>query len=152
MTAINSILADLPISPVQLSVGLAVVALTYLFQRLTRYPSGLPPGPKPTLFNGNRALIPRERPWLKLAEIGLKYPAGFYTIWTGPRPTIVITSAKVAADLLDKRSNIYSSRPRFVVAGELMSGVCNPLSGRRRDPSLTKLLRRWKLDSVPAVR
>ncbi|KAL8279126.1 hypothetical protein RQP46_008382 [Phenoliferia psychrophenolica] len=113
---------ELPIARVQLAVALAAVALAYIFHTLTRYPSGLPPGPKPTLFNGNRGLIPRERPWLKLAEIGKQYPAGLFTIWTGPRPTIVVTSAKVAADLLDKRSNIYSSRPRFVVAGELMSG------------------------------
>lgn len=31
-----------------------------------------------------------------------------------------MTSARVAADLMDKRSGIYSSRPRFVVVGELM--------------------------------
>jgi hypothetical protein len=40
----------------------------------------------------------------------------------GRRPTIVISSAQVAVDLLEKRSNIYSSRPRFVVMGEMYLG------------------------------
>jgi len=37
----------------------------------------------------------------------------------GRQPTIVISSAQVAVDLLEKRSGIYSSRPRFVVMGEM---------------------------------
>ncbi|ORY80246.1 cytochrome P450, partial [Leucosporidium creatinivorum] len=44
------------------------------------------------------------------------------TVWTGPKPTIVVSSPRVAADLLDRRSKIYSSRPRFVVMGELATG------------------------------
>jgi cytochrome P450 len=40
----------------------------------------------------------------------------------GRQPTIVISSAQVAVDLLEKRSNIYSSRPRFVVMGEMYLG------------------------------
>jgi len=35
---------------------------------------------------------------------------------------MVISSAQVAVDLLEKRSNIYSSRPRFVVMGEMYLG------------------------------
>src|SRR5579859_6110230 len=42
-----------------------------------------------------------------------------YTLWMGRQPTMVISSAQVAVDLLEKRSNIYSSRPRFVVMGEM---------------------------------
>jgi cytochrome P450 len=45
-----------------------------------------------------------------------------YTLWVGRQPTIVISSAQVAVDLLEKRSNIYSSRPRFVVMGEMYLG------------------------------
>ncbi|KAI5803166.1 cytochrome P450 [Geopyxis carbonaria] len=43
------------------------------------------------------------------------------TVWTGRRPTIVIGDPQVACELLDKRSAIYSSRPRFVVMGELFT-------------------------------
>lgn len=38
-------------------------------------------------------------------------------MWTGQRPTVIIGDPQAACDLLDKRSAIYSSRPRFVVMG-----------------------------------
>lgn len=47
------------------------------------------------------------------------------TVWTGRRPTIVIGDPKVARDLLDRRSAIYSSRPRFVIMGKLFSSCIN---------------------------
>lgn len=40
----------------------------------------------------------------------------------GPTPTIILGSAKAAWDLLEKRGAIYSSRPRFIMGGELLSG------------------------------
>ncbi|CAL5868392.1 uncharacterized protein PFLUO_LOCUS2617 [Penicillium psychrofluorescens] len=42
-----------------------------------------------------------------------------FTLWIGRRPTIVISDPNVAVDLLEKRSTKFSSRPRFVVMGEL---------------------------------
>ncbi|GAA5836218.1 hypothetical protein JCM11251_007397 [Rhodosporidiobolus azoricus] len=99
------------------------LSLLFLWTRQA-YPRNLPPGPRASLFGWgyHRHLLPREKPWLKLTEMGKQYPQGFFTLYTGPKPTIVVTSAKVAADLLDKRSNKYSSRPRYVVVGELMTG------------------------------
>ena len=38
------------------------------------------------------------------------------------QPIIFINSLKVAAELLDKRANIYSDRPSFIVANEILSG------------------------------
>ena len=38
------------------------------------------------------------------------------------QPIIFINSLKVAAELLDKRANIYSDRPSLVVANEILSG------------------------------
>ena len=38
------------------------------------------------------------------------------------QPIIVMNSLKVAAELLDKRANIYSDRPRMIVANEILSG------------------------------
>jgi hypothetical protein len=35
------------------------------------------------------------------------------------RGVIVINSQRVAVDLLEKRSNIYSDRPNFISAGEI---------------------------------
>lgn len=39
----------------------------------------------------------------------------------GPTPTIILGSAQAAWDLLEKRGAIYSSRPRFIMGGELLS-------------------------------
>jgi len=38
------------------------------------------------------------------------------------QPIIVINSLKVAAELLDKRANIYSDQPRMIVSNEILSG------------------------------
>lgn len=35
------------------------------------------------------------------------------------KPVIVIDSVEIASDLLDKRSNMYSERPTFQMAGEM---------------------------------
>ncbi|TCD67506.1 hypothetical protein EIP91_012311 [Steccherinum ochraceum] len=38
------------------------------------------------------------------------------------KPAVVINNHQIAADLLDKRSAIYSDRPRLVMTGEVLSG------------------------------
>jgi hypothetical protein len=38
------------------------------------------------------------------------------------QPILVVNSLKVAAELLDRRANIYSDRPRMIVANEILSG------------------------------
>jgi len=38
------------------------------------------------------------------------------------QPIIFINSLKVAAELLDKRANIYSDRPNLIIANEILSG------------------------------
>jgi len=56
-----------------------------------------------------------------------------YTSTSGPilylslagQPIIVLNSKKAAIDLLEHRASNYSSRPRFVVAGEYLNGGCN---------------------------
>jgi hypothetical protein len=35
---------------------------------------------------------------------------------------VVLNSQKVAADLLDRRAGIYSDRPSFIVASDMMTG------------------------------
>ena len=38
------------------------------------------------------------------------------------QPILVINSLKAAFELLDRRANIYSDRPRYIVADEFLSG------------------------------
>ena len=38
------------------------------------------------------------------------------------QPILVMNSLKAAFELLDRRANIYSDRPRYIVADEILSG------------------------------
>jgi cytochrome P450 len=78
----------------------------------------MPPGPRPLPFLGNKLSIPKSAPWIQFEKWAQTY-GDYYTIWIGRRPTLVVSDPNVAVDLLEKRSNKYSSRPRFVVMGEL---------------------------------
>ncbi|KAL2173069.1 cytochrome P450 [Thermothelomyces heterothallicus CBS 202.75] len=106
---------------VALSIGLAA-ALAYLVLeyprlhqswRLWSHRSQLPPGPK-KIKTGIR------KPWLWFRELHKQYGDVVF-LQMGPTPTVVLGSAQAAWDLLEKRGAIYSSRPRFIMGGELLS-------------------------------
>ncbi|KIJ61263.1 hypothetical protein HYDPIDRAFT_138140 [Hydnomerulius pinastri MD-312] len=69
-----------------------------------------PPGPKPLPFLGNVLDIDSERPWLTYSAWRKQYGPIVYCQLLG-QDVIIINSAKVARQLLDRRSSIYSSRP-----------------------------------------
>jgi len=73
-------------------------------------------GPTPVPFLGNS--LPNSKPWIQFQEWSKIY-GPIFTIWIGRRPTIVLSDPTIAVDLMEKRSNKYSSRPRFVVMGEM---------------------------------
>ncbi|KAH9474637.1 Cytochrome P450 monooxygenase 58 [Psilocybe cubensis] len=80
----------------------------------------MPPGPLGLPFIGNKYQLPAIKPWKKFAEWNTEY-GPVTSIFLGSTPVIVLGTAQPAWDLLEKRSDIYSSRPRFVVAGEILS-------------------------------
>lgn len=82
--------------------------------KLRTHRSQLPPGPK-TLKTGIR------KPWLWFQELSKQYGDVVY-LQMGPTPTIILGSAQAAWDLLERRGAKYSSRPRFIMGGELLSG------------------------------
>ncbi|KAF7288548.1 Cytochrome P450 [Mycena chlorophos] len=69
-----------------------------------------PPGPRPLPLVGNK--IPTVFPWLTYTEWGNQYGPIMH-IKTFSEHIIIINSAKVANDLLEKRSHIYSDRPQI---------------------------------------
>ncbi|OJD32330.1 cytochrome p450 [Diplodia corticola] len=79
----------------------------------------MPPGPPPLPFIGNKHQLPKSQPWLQFTEWAKVY-GPIFTLWIGRRPTVVISDPRLAAELLEKRSNKYSSRPRMVAMGELL--------------------------------
>ncbi|KAI9693320.1 MAG: hypothetical protein M1822_005316 [Bathelium mastoideum] len=79
----------------------------------------MPPGPIPIPFLGNASILPKSSAWLAFQQWSQKY-GPMFTIWQGRRPTIVISDPQITYELLEKRSNKYSSRPRTVAMGELL--------------------------------
>ncbi|EJD00109.1 cytochrome P450 [Fomitiporia mediterranea MF3/22] len=80
----------------------------------------LPPGPRPLPIIGNLLDVPSEAAWKVYAEWGKKKYGDIIYFKVLQKSVIVINSATVAHDLLDKRSAIYSSRPWVPMAGNVI--------------------------------
>lgn len=78
----------------------------------------MPAGPMPLPFIGNKFDIPKSHPWIQFQKWSEIY-GPIFTLWIGRRPTVIVSDPEIAVDLLEKRSNKYSSRPRFVTMGEI---------------------------------
>ncbi|KAK8004148.1 ribosome biogenesis protein MAK21 [Apiospora arundinis] len=124
-----------------LSIGLAG-ALAYLvllypslhqILKLRAHRAQLPPGPK----SGKTGVA---KPWVYFRELSAQYGDVVYVPGlSSAGPTIVLGSARAAWDLLERRGATYSSRPRFVVGGELLSDGMRGLMAPYGD-----FWRRWR--------
>ena len=100
----------------------------------------LPPGPRGLPLLGS-VLELRTQQWLTFTKWKKEFGAIHGSLATRPllmffigdvfyvnaagQPIIVLNTQKAAADLLDRRAGIYSSRPRNIVAGEILCGGLN---------------------------
>ncbi|THU86529.1 cytochrome P450 [Dendrothele bispora CBS 962.96] len=101
--------------------ALALIATLTLTVRLLLKPRHkLPPGPKGLPLLGNLFQLPQFQ-WLRFTEWKEEFGPIFSLNLAG-QPVVVLNSHKVTADLLDRRSTIYSDRPRFIMAGEILTG------------------------------
>ncbi|OSX57811.1 hypothetical protein POSPLADRAFT_1155877 [Postia placenta MAD-698-R-SB12] len=104
--------------------ALAVAAVTLLAALLVRELSAyskrrsMPPGPFRWPLIGNALQMPQVHPWLTYSRWARVYGDILYLDALGQH-IIVINSAKVARELLDKRSSIYSGRPHLTMLGDL---------------------------------
>ena len=115
-----------------------ILSAFYTYKVLV-YPSiNFPPGPKPLPIIGNVLQVPAENQEEKFMEWAPHYGTCFYLdsisdhdrlllINAGDvmhvkifgQSMVILHSLQAARDLLDKRSSIYSDRPRFVLLSEL---------------------------------
>ncbi|KAI1610624.1 cytochrome P450 [Exophiala viscosa] len=114
---------------VKLSV-LGVVAIPLLwilidYVRVLRLRQKLPPGPFPLPLFGNFFTISKYKPWIQFEQWAQYYNNPMTTIWQGHRPTIMCNDAWTISELLDKRANIYSSRPRMIAMGDIINATEN---------------------------
>ena len=106
----------------RIEIALLLIVVTFL---LINYASSkrqrpLPPGPRPLFLIKNLHQMPRSYPWRVLQEWHKIY-GPIISLQFGQRVMISIGSYEVAHDLLEKRKDIYDSRPRLVVSGECIS-------------------------------
>ncbi|KAJ6624514.1 cytochrome P450 [Mycena sp. CBHHK59/15] len=95
---------------------LGVFLLKHIMTHARRAP--LPPGPRPIL--GVLALpSPSDKEWLTYGKWADTW-GDITSVSVFSQPLIVLNSFKLATELLDKKSSIYSDRPVFQMSGELV--------------------------------
>ncbi|KAK7446349.1 hypothetical protein VKT23_014555 [Stygiomarasmius scandens] len=97
--------------------GILFVKLCYSVYVRRKY---WPPGPPGLPFLGNVFQF-AQYPWLRFTKWGETYGPIFSLNLAG-QPAIVINSHQAAVDLLNRRAEIYSNRPRLIVPGEYLTG------------------------------
>ncbi|KAF8874736.1 cytochrome P450 [Infundibulicybe gibba] len=108
-------------SSLALGAALAVGLFRVYVQNMSRNPKRLPlpPGPKGLPIIGNFLDMPVHKQWAIFGEWSKIYGDIIYLNVLG-QPIIILSSTKRTTDLLEKRSSIYSDRPRMPMLGELM--------------------------------
>ncbi|KAK3492970.1 cytochrome P450 [Neurospora hispaniola] len=106
----------------------AIIIIDYGYMLWLR--SKMPPGPFPWPIIGNTFSLPENKPWIYFEELSKKYETPLITFWIGRNPTIWINDAWCAHEILEKKAQIYASRPRMVVFGELGTGQNNLVTMR----------------------
>ncbi|KAJ3871066.1 cytochrome P450 [Lentinula edodes] len=92
----------------------------------------MPPGPLGIPILGNLFQMPTQIPWIYFQKFSQSYgqhtPFPRYPRWpiisfnVVGHTVVVLNSHKSAYELLELRSTLYSDRPRFIMAGELLCG------------------------------
>ena len=97
---------------------LSLVILRVLYEYLIR-DRNIPPGPPRLPLIGNLHQAPPEGalPWLTYAKWAEQY-GPIFSVQFGGSTFIMLSDETMVHELLDKRGNKYSDRPRLVQAGE----------------------------------
>ncbi|KAJ7720165.1 cytochrome P450 [Mycena metata] len=80
----------------------------------------LPPGPAKWPLVGNLFQIPTGRQWDKYIEWSGQFNSDIIHLDAAGTSIVVISSMETVKDLFEKRSSLYSDRPRAVMLAELM--------------------------------
>lgn len=102
------------------SIGVLVCSITYYLWLESTEQRKQPPGPKRLPVIGNLHQAPVDYPW-RIYQQWTKQYGPIFSVQYGLSTVVILGNAKAARDLLDKRSNIYSSRPHLVMGGDVVS-------------------------------
>lgn len=105
--------------PITLTALVTLAIYIYQSRRSTKGP--LPPSPPGGLpILGNLLQLPKDHGWLQMHEWSKGTGPITYLNMAGV-PLIVLNTVSAAVELLEKRSNHSSDRPRFIVTNEFMA-------------------------------
>ena len=121
--SLSALLARFVIKAVSVLMVLAVGAVLVDYGRILLQRRKLPPGPFPWPLVGNHFQVPKPRPWIAWEKWALIHHAPMMTLWIGRYPRIIINDAWVASDLMEKRADIWSSRPRIIAMGDAINAT-----------------------------
>ncbi|KAF9020326.1 cytochrome P450 [Hymenopellis radicata] len=99
---------------------LFLAAFYFLWRILNRPSLSLPPGPRGYPIIGNVLDMPQSKPWEMFGQWGDRWVRDINSVTVFGKPFIILNSYRTAYALLDKRSLIYSDRPKLVMAGQMM--------------------------------
>ncbi|KAF9004239.1 cytochrome P450 [Cyathus striatus] len=103
---------------VDVLVGLVVV-LTVLYIIRSQKRLSLPPGPRGLPLIGNLLDFPKDSHWKVYSEWASRFNSDVVSIKIFGDRIVILHTYEAAQDLLEKRSSIYSSRPRTLLLTEL---------------------------------
>ncbi|KAJ6588876.1 hypothetical protein B0H19DRAFT_222964 [Mycena capillaripes] len=114
----------IPLDPMlTLASAALIAALAFIYWKRSSGPR-LPPGPRPLPLVGNLLSMPSHSQWETYSKWSKKYNSDILCANVLGTSIIILTSLEAATDLLEKRSAIYSDRPRSMmlelVGGDLM--------------------------------
>uniref|UniRef100_A0A0W0F0M5 Cytochrome p450 n=1 Tax=Moniliophthora roreri TaxID=221103 RepID=A0A0W0F0M5_MONRR len=91
----------------------------YLLAQILRRKPRLPPGPPGYPIIGNIFDIPQNEGWIVYKDMSRIYDSEILHFNMAGTSVIVVNSFDIARELFEKRSSIYSDRPRFPMMNEL---------------------------------
>ncbi|KAK3693130.1 cytochrome P450 [Podospora appendiculata] len=128
---LQSAIAEFGTGNVLLSLlAIAATAVVADYAHMLYLRSRMPPGPFPLPIVGNTLSLPDNKPWIYFEALSKQYQTPLITFWIGRNPTVWINDAWCAQELFEKKAQIYASRPRMVVFGELGTGQSNLVTMR----------------------
>lgn len=100
--------------------GLALLlAVCCSYGRMLWLRRRLPPGPFPLPIVGNMLALPKAKPWIDFEKWSNDYGSPMITIWVGRTANVIVNDSWTASELMEKRADIYSSRPRRILMGDV---------------------------------